>query len=107
MAGTEFDRYSKFRNDNAIELVPFVEIPKSTNDYYFEYKKGVTRLDVVSNEYYGDPNYGWLILQANPEVGSLEFNIPDKTVLRIPFPLEYAISAYKSGVDSYKKLYKK
>lgn len=103
----EFDRYSKLRVDNSIELVPFVEIPKLESDYYVEYKRGITRLDVLSNDYYGNPNYGWLILQANPEVGSLEFNIKDNTILRIPFPLEYALVAYKEGIENYKNLYKK
>ena len=107
MAKKEFDRYSKLRSDNSIEIVPFVEIPKTDADYYINYKKGTTRLDIISNDYYGDPNYGWLILQANPEVGSLEFNIKDNTILRIPFPLDHALSAYKEGIDSYKKLYKK
>jgi len=107
MAFLEFDRYSKLRNDNSVEIVPFVEIPKLDSDYFIEYKKGVTRLDIVSNDYYGNPNYGWVILQANPEVGSLEFNIKDKTVLRIPFPLDAALSAYKEGIDKYKKYYKK
>ena len=107
MTSLEFDRYSKFRTDNSIEIVPFIDIPKLDSDYYVEYRKGVTRLDVISNNYYGDPNFGWLILQANPEVGSLEFNIKDKTILRIPFPLDYALSAYKTGVDTYKNLYNK
>ena len=106
MASTDFDRYSKLRNDNNIDMVPFVEIPKSDTDYYIEYKRGKTRLDIVSSDYYGSPNYGWVILQANPEVGSVEFRIPDKTMLRIPFPLDNALSAYKDGIDKYKKLYK-
>ena len=106
MASLEYDRYSKLRNDNSIEMVPFVEIPKMDSDYYVEYKRGKTRLDILSNEYYGSPNYGWVILQANPECGSMEFNIKDRTVLRIPFPLESALTAYKKGIENYKKYYK-
>ena len=106
MGSLEFDRYSKLRNDGSIDMVPFVEIPKLDTDYYVEYRRGKTRLDIVSNEYYGSPNYGWLILQANPEAGSLEFAIKDRTMLRIPFPLDTAIDAYKKGIDNYNKLYK-
>ena len=106
MASIEYDRYSKLRNDNSIDIVPFVEIPKLDSDYYEEYKRGSTRLDIISNNYYGSPNYGWLILQANPEAGSMEFAIKDRTLLRIPFPLDAALAAYKKGIEDYKKYYK-
>jgi hypothetical protein len=36
--------------------------------------------------YYNNPYGGWLIMLANPEFGGLEFNIPNQTVIRIPFP---------------------
>lgn len=101
-----FDRYAKFRIDNGIEMVPFVSIPLQSEDQYIEYRKGQTRMDLLSSEYYGDPNYGWLIMQANPEYGSMEFEIPDLSVIRIPFPLDSALSAYKMGIDKYKKYYK-
>ena len=106
MASIEYDRYSKLRKDEKIEMVPFVEIPKSDTDYFIEYQRGKTRLDIVSSEYYGSANYGWLILQANPEVGSMEFRIPDNTILRIPFPLDSALAAYKEGIENYKKYYR-
>lgn len=102
----EFDRYETLRNDNMVEMVPFVEIPKLDTDYYVEYRKGQTRLDILSNNYYGNSNYGWLILQANPEAGSMEFSIKDKTILRIPFPLENALTAYTKGIEKYKEYYK-
>ena len=60
---------------------------------------------MLSYDYYGDPNYGWLIMQANPEYGSLEFKIPQNALLRIPFPLELAITNYNEGIRKYKKLY--
>ena len=101
-----YDRYSKFRIDNEIKMVPFIEIPVSDYDQYYEYRKGVTRLDKLSNEYYGCPDYGWLILQANPEYGSMEFAIPDLAQIRIPLPLDGALSAYMEGIDRYNKLYK-
>ena len=107
MASLEFDRYSAVSSDNNVGIVPFVEIPKSDTDYYTEYKRGLTRLDIISNDYYGSPNYGWMILQANPEVGSMEFSIEDKTILRIPFPLENALTAYKKGIEKYKEFYEK
>lgn len=103
---TEYDRYSKFRTDNTIQMVPFIPIPEHPDDFYVEYQRGKTRLDIISNEHYGNPNYGWLILQANPEYGSMEFNIPNGAVLRIPFPLDTVIAEYKEGIDKYNEKYK-
>jgi hypothetical protein len=62
------------------------------------------RMDILSFEYYGDANYGWLILQANPEVGSLEYNIPNDTLIRIPFPLENALGNYIQDIKKYKEI---
>jgi hypothetical protein len=55
--------------------------------------------------YYNNPYSGWLILLANPEFGGLEFNIPDMTTLRIPFPYDSAISRYITEIENYKVLY--
>lgn len=99
-----YDRYSKFRNDGKIEIVPFAKIRKRETDFYELYRKNRTRLDVLSYQYYKNSDYGWLILQANPEVGSMDYEIEDKTVLRIPYPLSDAIKDYEEGVDEYYRL---
>lgn len=85
--------------------VPYIEIPIKNTDYYTYYQAGKTRLDNLSYQYYGDANYDWLILQANPEVGSMEFKIPDGTRLRIPYPLDTTIARYNADVDLYEELY--
>jgi hypothetical protein len=69
------------------------------------YEAGKTRLDLLSYQYYNDPNYAWLILQANPEYGSLEFLIDDNSKIRIPYPLETAIQGYEDEIERYDKLY--
>ena len=66
---------------------------------------GEHRLDLLSYEYYGDPNYDWLIMQANPEYGSMEFKIPNNALLRIPFPLDVVISQYNDDIQKYNELY--
>ena len=45
-------------------------------------------------------------MMANPEYGSLEFNIPDGAVLRIPYPLNITIENYNNAIEIYKQLYK-
>jgi hypothetical protein len=101
-----YDRYTQFRKGNEIEIVPFGKVPKSGGDIYEIYIKGETRLDKLSYEYYNSPDYAWLILQANPQYGSLEFNIPDKSELRIPYPLTQALDGYKASIEEYNKNYK-
>ena len=100
-----YDRYNKFRRNGSISHVPFIEIPVKSTDYYTFYKAGRTRLDILSYQYYGDANYDWLIMQANPELGSLEFKIPDGTRLRIPYPLDVTLSKYNDDINVYDKLY--
>ena len=100
-----YDRYTNFRVDGDCKIVPFIEIPVKSTDFYEIYKKNLTRLDKLSYDYYGDPNYGWLILQANPEYGSLEYKIPDAVTLRIPYPLSETLTRYNEAVERYYTLY--
>ena len=98
-------RYNEFINNGKIECVPFIPIIKQATDYYVEYDAITMRMDILSHEYYGNPNYGWIILQANPQYGSLEFLIEDGSILRIPYPLENALIQYKADIKKYKKIY--
>lgn len=91
-----FNRYSKFTRDGKCLTVPFIKIDKADSDIYIVFDKNMMRLDMLSYKYYSDPNYGWLILQANPGYGSLEFLLPDKVNLRIPYPLDDALNRYHS-----------
>lgn len=100
-----FDRYGKFRNNGNIKPVPGIKIPILSSDKSGIYKQSVSRLDKLSDMYYNNPYSGWLILLANPEFGGLEFNIPDMTTLRIPFPYDSAISRYITEIENYKVLY--
>ena len=100
-----YSRYKLLINGTTFYKVPFVEVPLSNTDKYVTYEVGKSRLDLISYKYYNDPNYGWLILQSNPSVGALEYNIKDKTILRVPYPLENAIQGYESNIRKYDKLY--
>lgn len=104
MAKQYYDRYNDFRVGNTVKCLPYIKITAQATDITIEYKNR-TRLDIVSQTYYGTPYYGWLILQANPGY-SMEFDIPDGTVIRVPFPLTNALQAYNDTVDVYNSLYK-
>jgi hypothetical protein len=98
-------RYSKFVKNGKCEFVPFIPILKQNSDYYVKYNPDEKRLDGLSYQYYGNPNYGWVILQANSEYGSLEFSIPKGSVIRIPFPIESVLEEYNMGIKKYRELY--
>jgi hypothetical protein len=104
---SNFDRYSPFKHNGTVEIVPFVEIRKKKSDKYITYDKKSMRFDKLSYKYYEDPDYGWLILQANPELGSIENFIVDGSIIRIPFPLDDTINIYLNDIKTYKELNQK
>lgn len=101
-----YNRYDKFVENGKIGIVPYIEIKEKSSDKYERYKLGVTRFDLLSYKYYGDSDYGWLILQANPTLPPYEFMIDDGTLIRIPYPLEQTIIDYESGIEEYNTLNK-
>lgn len=97
-----YNRYSKFMlNGQVYSRVPFVEIPVNATDLFIRYDKSKMRLDSLSYKYFGDPNFGWLILQSNPEYGPYEFLFEDQILLRIPYPFDSAINRYESSANKW------
>jgi hypothetical protein len=105
MAREYFNRYQFFVENGEFKIVPVIEIPIKTTDKFFLYKKGKDRLDKISQEYYNTPTFGWLILLANPFVGSVEFMIPNNSLLRIPFPLITTLQDYNRNIELYNLYY--
>jgi len=102
---TYYDRYKQFKVDGDIKPMPGIRILDGPEDKEVLYKLGQTRLDKLSQEYYGNPYHGWLILAANPKFGGLEWEIPDRTIIRVPFPFKDAIGRYQAEVDRHITLY--
>lgn len=100
-----YSRYNKFIGGGKCEFVPFISIIKQNSDYYEIYNPDEKRLDALSYQYYDNPNYGWVILQANPELGSLEFSIPKGSIIRIPYPIENVLEEYNQEIKKHKELY--
>jgi len=100
-----FDRYGKFKSNGKVALIPGLKIPGVVSDKTIVYKLGETRLDILSQKYYNSPYYGWLIMLANPRYGGLEFDIKDRDVIRVPYPLNNGIERYLNSVRIYKELY--
>tara|TARA_R110000782_G_scaffold140541_3_gene233132 strand:- start:156 stop:473 length:318 start_codon:yes stop_codon:yes gene_type:complete len=100
-----YDRYEKFRSNGTMEQIPGISIPSESTDKQAVYKVGKTRLDKLSQDYYGNPYHGWLIMIANPQWGGMEFDIPDSEIIRIPFPFTNAVERYILEVKRHKELY--
>lgn len=101
-----YSRYTMFNQDSKCDIIPFGTVPAKQTDFFETYHRGQTRLDILSYQYYGDSNYGWLIMQANPQYGSMEYEIPDGVQLRIPYPLSDSIASYEDSIKKYNKYYK-
>lgn len=99
-----YDRYESFRVNGGVKILPYLPVPNKNTDQRVKYD-GKKRLDIISDDYYGSPYFGWLILQANPEYGGLEFDIPDGAILTIPFPLELSLQQYQDAVTRYRNLF--
>lgn len=97
MAGY-YDRYSSLRSNGQVGFMPDVTINRTNTDLVIKYDKSRMRFDMLSYKYYGDPNYGWLLLLANKRYGSMEFSIPDGVSLIIPYPLSSAVKRYEDGL---------
>lgn len=103
MPQTDYNRYSLLKNsDGTVETMPFVKLPVNTSDKYEEWNTEFSRLDKLSQKYYGNPFYDFLILYANPQYAS-EFDIPDGTIIRIPFPIGKVKSDYEALLLAYKQ----
>ena len=100
-----YDRYEQFKTNGEVKIIPGIKIPTAPSDKKIVYKQNITRLDKLSQDYYNNPYHGYLIMLANQKYGGLEFDIPDRAVIRVPFPFESAIERYLNEVRVYKALY--
>lgn len=99
-----FDRYAPFKINGKYEIVPFIPIRKKKSDKYVVYNSKSNNLDKISYEYYESPDYTWLILQANPELSSIEHLIPNGTLIRVPYPLSDTLNSYLNDIIKYKEI---
>lgn len=99
-----YDRYGEFKINGEIKPLPFIKIAPKSTDKIIPYLKNRDRMDKLSQLYYNNPYYGWLIMSANPQYGGLEFDIPNNDLIRIPFPLKVSIQQYIEQVNNYRNL---
>lgn len=96
-----YNRYNTFLINGDQTIVPYINLPSKTTDKRHIYKVSQSRLDKISQQYYGTPTFGWLILLSNPKFGGEEWNIPDGSILTIPFPLLTSLQDYKNELENH------
>jgi hypothetical protein len=101
MARQTYSRYVDFIVNGEQTVVPYIKLTSKSSDKRYIYKVSMSRLDKVSQQYYGSPLFGWLILQANPQFNGDEWQINDGSVLTIPYPLVASLQDYKNQLDDY------
>ena len=99
----DYDRYVALKNsDGTINSMPFISLPANTSDKFEFWRTESSRLDKISQKYYGNPFYDFLILYANNSYVS-EFDIPENAILRIPLPLDKARADYEAMINQFKE----
>jgi hypothetical protein len=99
----DYDRYAMLKmGDGTVQTMPFVNLPVNRSDKYEYWNTEFSRLDKLSQKYYGNPFYDFLILYAN-NVYTSEFDIPDGALIRIPFPLGKVKADYEALIKQFKK----
>lgn len=99
MANQYFNRYDRYFIDGEWKFIPNIKLSVKNTDKYELYKEGITRFDKLSQKYYNNPTYTWLIQIANPQFGGLEFDFVSNLPIRIPFPLLSTLQEYQDKVD--------
>jgi hypothetical protein len=102
MPREDYNRYAILENDDgSVDRMPFVSISERASDKYEYWNITFSRMDKLAQKYYGNPFYDFLILYANPEFIS-QFDIPDGSLIRIPFPLSQVKTEYESKLERIK-----
>ena len=96
-----YNRYNEFVVNGDYIMVPNIKLTPKASDRKVVYKIGKSRLDKLSQQFYDSPYYGWLIMLANPSYGGQEWNIPDSTLIIVPFPLMESLEEYKTKLDKH------
>ena len=99
MPQKDYNRYGILVNsDGTTDMMPFVQLPVNQSDKFENWNTYNCRLDKFAQKYYGNPFYDFLILYANGYMS--EFDIPDGTLIRIPFPLAKVKADYEVALTA-------
>lgn len=98
-----YDFYSYLRdpsNPRKLKEMPPITIKKRKTDKFIIYDRGKVRLDYIAGQVYNDETLSKVIMWANPEY-FIEFDIPNGTVIRVPYPLNDVLSEIVQQLVKY------
>lgn len=96
-----FNFYSLLKNADKLKDMPAVQIKHRATDRSVVYNKQLNRLDTIAGDIYKDETYWRLILWANEQY-FMEFDIPDNTVIRVPWPLQDVVNEVSKVIVSHR-----
>lgn len=99
----DFYKFLIIPGSNELDDMPPIEISKRGTDKNIVYNKNLTRLDRIAGDIYEDETLGRIILWANPEY-FYEYDIPDGTVIRVPFPKNAVLQEVTQKINVLKNL---
>jgi hypothetical protein len=83
----------KASNGETIYLPTKYPTLEPSNEDYYIIAREEDRMDLIANDFYGDPTYWWVVAMANDLPGDSMF-APPGFQLRIPGNLNNALTAY-------------
>ena len=92
-----YNFYSLLKDNDKLRNMPPIRIEKKSTDKSVTYNKQKNRLDTIAGNIYNDETLWRLILWANEEY-FLEFDIPDNTVIRVPYPVQDVINEIQQEI---------
>tara|TARA_R110000851_G_scaffold261509_2_gene414062 strand:+ start:281 stop:574 length:294 start_codon:yes stop_codon:yes gene_type:complete len=93
------NRYQETKIKNArYKTANYPGFPKQQSDLYI-ISREQDRLDLLSNEFYEDPRYWWVLAKVN-NLGHGTLIVPEGIQLRIPMPLPNLGLAYRAVEDN-------
>lgn len=98
-----YNRYKDFQQNESLPIIPYVEIDDKDSDFTIKWEEG-SRLDKISQDYYGHP-YGSIMIELkNSSKGFDQFEWAIGEQIIIPFPWEDTIQQYREKVQQIKNL---
>lgn len=92
-----YDFYSLLRKSDSLSDMPPVKIQKRNTDKSVTYNKQRNRLDTVAGTIYQDETLWRVILWANEQY-FMEFDIPDNTIIRVPYPIQDVLTEISTKI---------
>ena len=88
-------QYTEKRTNDTYRTTNYPIYEKRATDRYIFSREG-DRLDLLSNDFYKDPRYWWVIAQVN-NLGKGTLSIPAGLQIRIPFPIDDLLNRLRAA----------